>query len=167
MALECGPGVFQPKRGGLNKKVVLMNKDKIMQVGTPRELYNEPASLFVADFIGKSNFLPCVPGDKNGSGLGLEILNKKLHIPGPGKAFDNGQGSTAATAVIRPEGIKVLESGKGHFEMEYEVQLGPKLLRVEAACPQEHIQYKVNDNVGIALDLKSIRIIREQTGEKE
>ncbi len=172
----------QSEAMAISDKVVLMNKGKIMQVGSPRELYNEPASLFVADFIGKSNFLPCVPGEKNSGGLDVEILNKKLQIPNPGTTFEKenpGSGGSDATAVIRPEGIKVVESGKGHFEgvvrkavffgnyMEYEVQLGEKLLRVEAACPQEHTQYRVNDNVGIALDLNSIRIIKEKTGGKE
>ena len=38
--------------------VVVMHHSRIAQVGTPRALYEEPASLFVADFLGDSNLLP-------------------------------------------------------------------------------------------------------------
>ena len=37
--------------------VVLMNRGRIVQTGAPRELYSEPANVFVADFIGDSNLL--------------------------------------------------------------------------------------------------------------
>src|SRR6185369_7954750 len=41
-------------------RVVVMNQGVIDQVGTPIEIYREPASAFVADFVGKTNMLPAV-----------------------------------------------------------------------------------------------------------
>ena len=41
----------------VSDKIMVMENGKIMQVGTPREIYEKPQSLFVADFIGKINFL--------------------------------------------------------------------------------------------------------------
>ena len=41
----------------VSDKIMVMESGKIMQVGTPREIYEKPQSLFVADFIGKINFL--------------------------------------------------------------------------------------------------------------
>jgi iron(III) transport system ATP-binding protein len=41
----------------LSDKIAVMNAGKIMQLGTPKEIYEEPANIFVADFIGKINFL--------------------------------------------------------------------------------------------------------------
>jgi iron(III) transport system ATP-binding protein len=41
----------------VSDKVIVMSNARIAQVGTPRELYEEPASLFVADFVGDSNLL--------------------------------------------------------------------------------------------------------------
>lgn len=38
-------------------RIVVMNKANIMQIGTPQEIYNQPANSFVADFIGSINFL--------------------------------------------------------------------------------------------------------------
>jgi putative spermidine/putrescine transport system ATP-binding protein len=41
----------------MSDRIVVMNRGCIAQVGTPRELYAAPASAFVADFIGETNFL--------------------------------------------------------------------------------------------------------------
>ena len=44
----------------MSDKIVVMNGGEIQQVGTPEEIYNEPANRFVANFIGESNILPAV-----------------------------------------------------------------------------------------------------------
>ncbi|MFC4422739.1 putative 2-aminoethylphosphonate ABC transporter ATP-binding protein [Cupriavidus pampae] len=41
-------------------RIVVMNHGVIEQIGTPEEIYQRPASRFVADFVGKMNFLPAV-----------------------------------------------------------------------------------------------------------
>ena len=41
----------------VSEKIMVMQSGEVMQVGTPREIYEKPNSLFVADFIGKINFL--------------------------------------------------------------------------------------------------------------
>ena len=43
----------------VSDRIIVMNKATIAQEGTPRELYEAPASAFVADFIGEANLLPC------------------------------------------------------------------------------------------------------------
>ena len=56
----------------LADRVVVMNKGRIEQIGTPNDLYHNPATLFVAAFIGSPamNFLPCR----------LEEIAGKLHV---------------------------------------------------------------------------------------
>ncbi len=41
----------------LSDRIAVMNAGRIMQIGTPKEIYEEPANTFVADFIGKINFI--------------------------------------------------------------------------------------------------------------
>ena len=41
----------------VSDRIIVMSNARIAQVGTPRELYEEPASLFVADFIGDANLV--------------------------------------------------------------------------------------------------------------
>jgi len=44
-------------------KIVVMNGGEVMQIGTPEEIYKQPANRFVADFIGKINFLNDLDGE--------------------------------------------------------------------------------------------------------
>ncbi len=44
----------------MSDKIVVMKNGEIQQVGTPREIYNEPANRYVASFIGESNIIPGV-----------------------------------------------------------------------------------------------------------
>ena len=41
----------------MSDTVVVMDKGRIQQIGTPEDIYNEPKNAFVADFIGESNIL--------------------------------------------------------------------------------------------------------------
>ena len=43
----------------VSDRIIVMNNAVIAQDGTPRELYEAPATAFVADFIGEANILPC------------------------------------------------------------------------------------------------------------
>jgi len=86
-------------------RVVVMNHGVIDQVGTPVEIYNEPATAFVADFIGKMNFLP---GQVAKSGM-VKIGNISL-------AADTGEFATGDDIIvaIRPESIIILEDKNAH-----------------------------------------------------
>ena len=161
----------QSEAMAISDKVVLMNEGRIMQTGSPEELYNEPNSLFVADFIGKSNFLPCnSEGVSQGSAI-VEILGKKLYLPVPGKSYKGEKGMM--TAVIRPESIKLAPGGKGLVDgvvrkavffgnyVEYEVSVGDSTLRIENPRPQEQILFQVGETAGITFDLNSVRVLPE------
>ena len=88
-------------------RIVVMNEGRIEQVGTPMEIYRQPAAAFVADFVGQMNFLP-VDVEPGGSiRLGQAVLET-------GDAnMTVGQG---ATLCIRPEDIQVrgIASGQGN-----------------------------------------------------
>ena len=47
----------QSEAMALSDRIIIMNKGVIEQIGTPKEIYNHPVSEFVADFVGRSNFL--------------------------------------------------------------------------------------------------------------
>ncbi|MGI9351512.1 MAG: putative 2-aminoethylphosphonate ABC transporter ATP-binding protein [Rhizobiaceae bacterium] len=83
-------------------RIVVMNHGVIEQVGTPMEVYRDPSSLFVADFIGEMNQLPAVAGENEK----VEISGLKL-ICCP-HSFSPGQD---VIATVRPE--DVILHGKG------------------------------------------------------
>lgn len=81
-------------------RVAVMNAGRIEQVGRGRDIYREPATRFVADFIGDANFLPC----RRSSDGGLTLALNSAVIAKP----DIPQGDTIV-AVLRPEHIVLLE----------------------------------------------------------
>ncbi len=49
----------QEEAMAISDQIAVFSKGRLIQIGAPYEIYARPASLFVADFIGKANFLPC------------------------------------------------------------------------------------------------------------
>lgn len=83
----------------LSTVVAVMNKGKIVQVGTPREIYNRPSSRFVAEFIGTSNFLRGVISAVNGELSRVKTAEGELWTTvNPGLAV-----GTEVTVSVRPE----------------------------------------------------------------
>lgn len=80
----------------LSNTVVVMSEGVIQQIGTPMDVYNEPANSFVADFIGASNILNAVM-----------VKDKLVHFAGHDfECVDKGFGeNTFVDVVVRPEDI--------------------------------------------------------------
>ena len=78
----------------MSDRVVVMSRGVIQQIGTPYEIYRNPANKMVADFIGLVNF---VEG---------EVQGDRVYISGTGVSFPNTSGVTgSATIAVRPENI--------------------------------------------------------------
>ncbi len=69
-------------------RIGVMCDGRMAQVGTPAELYEQPADRFVANFLGAANILPCVVGADGVSvslpALGSVVRAARPGIPGPG-----------------------------------------------------------------------------------
>lgn len=76
-------------------RIAVMNSGKIMQVGTGKEIYNNPANRFVADFIGEANLIDCY-ATSNG-----KIQTDKLGIELPYRTDQPHK--TKITLMLRPE----------------------------------------------------------------
>src|SRR4249919_389781 len=90
----------------LGDRVVVMRDGRVQQVGDPLELYNEPANLFVAGFIGSPamNFATVTMADGNGR---LVAKNSGMEIEVPGAAADRLRAHVGKqlTLGIRPEDL--------------------------------------------------------------
>lgn len=60
-------------------RIVVMNHGMIEQVGTPTEIYREPGSLFVADFIGEMNQIPALAGPQERIRFGDNLMHSLPH----------------------------------------------------------------------------------------
>jgi ABC-type Fe3+/spermidine/putrescine transport system ATPase subunit len=93
----------QAEAMSISDRIAVMKKGKIIQVGTPQELYMKPASLFVANFIGESNFLEGSVADVTNGELIIELRGgAKVYAFGNHVAKDE-----RAIVVIRPEVLTV------------------------------------------------------------
>ena len=81
----------QSEAMAISDKVVIMKDGVICQQGTPQEIYEQPASRFVANFIGKANFINGIFKGRDGEAALVEIGGKTFSIPAPRQ--DGGCGS--------------------------------------------------------------------------
>ena len=143
----------------MSDRVVVMNNGKIEQIGSPIDIYNEPANAFVADFIGEANIL-------DGTMLSdyrVRVLGSEL------KCVDKGFGeNTPVDIVIRPEDIEITSPEDGtitgdvvgvvfkgvHYEME--VKTGGCLLLIHST-----VSSPVGSRIGMRVDPYNIHIMNK------
>jgi spermidine/putrescine transport system ATP-binding protein len=111
--------------------LAVMSGGRILQVGTPREVYESPARRFVAEFIGHSNFIEAKIGREAGT----------VELAGGGSlAVRQPEGATPGEAVLvalRYEKVEVVPAVEGLLEgvLEDEVYMGPTLRRAVRLDP--------------------------------
>lgn len=85
-------------------RVAVMREGKLAQVATPHELYDQPASRFVADFIGRANFLNGQLSSVDHTSLGFNLADfGEVDVPWHGNG--NNGAMVGAVLAIRPEHI--------------------------------------------------------------
>jgi len=119
----------------VSDKIIVMNKGRIAQEGTPADLYERPADAFVADFIGGANLIPCQIVARDGHQATVRVGDAELRVQAPrvrgsdanlvvrSAALDlapaNGAGGSTLTATVR----KATYLGS-HWEYTLETPVG-------------------------------------------
>lgn len=85
----------------LSDRVVVMNAGRIEQIGSPRDVYEEPKNLFVTKFIGEANIFEATVLEANSEKLTVNLLNNQFIL----KNTKNFQAGDQVKIVIRPEDI--------------------------------------------------------------
>jgi len=105
----------------MGDKIVVMNHGIVEQFGTPQEIYDHPASLFVADFIGSPamNFLrfqgSVRPGDRSVTLGGVPVETPEIREEAMGRALILG---------VRPEHVHLTDAGSYRGRIEASEYLG-------------------------------------------
>jgi spermidine/putrescine transport system ATP-binding protein len=144
----------------MSNKVVVMSDGMIQQIGTPEEIYNEPKTVFVADFIGESNIFT---GKMSG--------NKKVRFCGAEfDCLDDFPAGADVDVVVRPEDVTVAMKENGQIKgtvqavifkgMHYEitVQSGDNEIRVKSTKIAE-----IGKSVGLHIEPDGIHVIHAET----
>lgn len=146
----------------LSDTIVVMSEGKIQQIGTPIDIYNEPANSFVADFIGESNIL-------NGTML------KDKQVSFAGRTFDcvdGGFGEQASVdVVVRPEDIYIFEPSEAamltgvvtssifkgvHYEMMVQTASGFEIMVQDYHC------FETGQEVGLLVKPFDIHVMKKE-----
>jgi multiple sugar transport system ATP-binding protein len=164
----------------LADRVVVMNKGRIEQIGAPNELYHNPATRFVAGFIGSPamNFLPCRLEEVGGR-LHVRLSDRIVFPLPPGRAarYQSVKRDDKLLLGLRPEHITEANS-----HAEPGVEAFDAVLDVTEPMGMETLIYftlegsqvcgRVNPNAGardggalrLAVDLNNMHLLNEVTG---
>ena len=112
----------------LADRIVVMNACKIEQIGTPTEIYQRPATRFVAGFVGTPamSFLPVLSAQENNDRTSIEVSGV-----GAFRLPIREEGSIIETMGVRPEDVKVVnpeEIGSVKAKVEIVERLGERTL---------------------------------------
>ncbi|AQW24517.1 spermidine/putrescine ABC transporter ATP-binding protein [Clostridium perfringens] len=145
----------------MSDTIVVMNKGEIQQMGSPEDIYNEPANSFVAKFIGESNIVD-----------GIMLDDFKVEFAGRifdcvDKGFEKNE---AIEVVIRPEDFEMVKYENGmlkgtvtsvifkgvHYEIEVKDENHTWILH-----NTKHAE--IGSKIGLSLDPESIHIMKKES----
>jgi spermidine/putrescine transport system ATP-binding protein len=151
----------------MSDRVAVMRDGRVEQLGQPRDLYETPATRFVANFLGASNLIPV---ELEGEGLKLGAFRLSCQERAPETA-------DGTVAMIRPENVHLREhgtEGSNHvpgmveevvylgFHQEVRVRLATGTL-VKADVPNdgEHPEHEQGDAVAVHLPERHLRVLAD------
>jgi len=143
-------------------RIVVMNRGLIEQIGSPREIYEQPSTQFVTDFVGRVNFLTGeIAGGK------LLILGKRFPIST--KAWPEG---TKIVCAIRPERVRIGDADASHVHatvkdatyfgavVRYRVVVEGEAVELSVEVPSPQAIYAPGLRVGLDLRPEDVHLFR-------
>ena len=94
----------------LSDHLAVMRGGRVVQRGTPMDVYEKPADLFTAEFIGKANFIVGTVTDAEGSRLGVQALGCVMEATA---AAPHLRAGSAVKVMVRPENVALSDNGPG------------------------------------------------------
>jgi iron(III) transport system ATP-binding protein len=152
----------------LADRLAVMNNGKIVQVGAPREVYNFPASRFVADFIGETNFIKGTLRAKSNQSASVESVIgniQSIYSPfegGVGGGYHQISEGDALICSIRPESINILNSPV----IDKENQFQGKVLNLTYLGNVEEYQLLIEEKMEAKAVLHNPSSVERHPGEE-
>lgn len=151
----------------LSDRIVVMNQGKIEQIGTPVEVYRFPNSRFVADFIGRANFIRGEVREKSDSKLTVSVLGETLELTNIQRKFNLQE---TVTLIVRPEMVRIKKTGelfKGKVRravylgdvIEYDVEVSGILITGLETDPYKMDLFPVGEEVSVGYAEGCIQVL--------
>jgi len=158
----------------MSDRIAVMEAGRILQVGTPRQIYNHPEERFVADFIGSTNFISAEVVTISEGDAKLKLSSGKVvSVKLPSGILPEKE----VTAVVRPEYAYLHTENEKNGDLRgrlenivyfgtdthYHIRLPDQTLFVTRRQNQREDAetYAVGQNVDIAFKPNSIQILRD------
>jgi spermidine/putrescine transport system ATP-binding protein len=94
----------------MSDRIAVMSEGRILQIGSPRDIYDRPATRFVADFIGETNFLRAEAASAGAGASRVRLAaGGEVEARAPAGGFRPG----ALTVAVRPENVRLEPAGAG------------------------------------------------------
>ena len=155
----------QSEAMSISDQIIIMNKGKIAQMGTPREIYYQPKNEFVADFIGEVNFL---------TGSVTSIDSKAIHVDVGGvditaESFEKVSKGDSCKIVLRPESITLADQGvlpctvtlstfMGSYQY-YQVDVNGMMIKITEYNPKNRKLYEAGDKAYLNFESHNLHIL--------
>ena len=95
----------------MSDRIILMNEGRIVQEGTPADIYNRPATIFASNFIGEANLMRGVVAARDGEFVRVRVLDIELDVHAPAGAFAVDH---SVVISVRPERLRVGRPGSAN-----------------------------------------------------
>jgi iron(III) transport system ATP-binding protein len=156
----------QEEAMAISDRIAIMDSGQIAQIGTAEELYQRPASRFVAGFLGSANLLRGKVVAAAAGKTTIEILNHRWELcsespVATGKPVD---------AVVRPEALTLAKDGAGlsgsverrtYFgdKAEYLVRVGDNLIQAIQWNPSLEDEFREGQQVSVRLPTSNVQLL--------
>ncbi len=157
----------------MSDRIAVMETGRILQVGTPRQIYNHPVERFVADFIGSTNFLSAEVLSSEGRSARLKLSSgKEVSVELPEGMLPD----VRVTAVVRPEYAQLFAETEKNGDLRgvlenivyfgtdthYHIRLPDETLFVirRQNRREDTETYEVGQSVDIAFKPNSVQVLR-------
>jgi iron(III) transport system ATP-binding protein len=152
-------------------RIVVMNEGRVIQVGSPTSIYNTPNSVFVADFIGNTNFIEAMISKTSPQTTTVSALGQQIDLPSQAehKQFRINED---IYLTIKPEAVIICKNsdfrGKvakasflGHH-IQYEIELGNSFIIVTVPnTSPKSLSIREGNIVALEFPLDCLRILKK------
>ncbi len=147
----------------MSDRICIMRDGYVVQSGSPRELYDQPTNLYVADFVGKTNFIAGSVTNVNGRSIVIQNENGQTFIGSPSASATKLTVGASASIAIRPEMVVLGAHDTNAADMDTDVAVNGRIKN--RIFLGEHTEYLVDaEGLGDVLVLSPKHIESTQGG---
>lgn len=153
----------------MSDRIVIMNSGRVEQIGRPEEIYRHPRTRFVADFIGRANFIQTEAESIAGGEATVRLLGQTVRVP----ITEAVVSSKKLTAVLRPKGLKLRRDTSLQqvtieqvmylgSEVEYLVDVDGQSIIVVDSDPRAEEIFDAGERVGLDFFANTVHLLPDE-----